>query len=85
MTGTRLWSLLIGAALVLAIAVPAAQTLGEKERFNTCPAQCCTQRGDKHDSNDEGGRASFARFDREEICEAGHDFLTTKGTKNTKR
>jgi len=33
MTGTRLWSLLIGAALVLAIAVPAAQTLGEKERF----------------------------------------------------
>jgi len=34
MTGTRLWSLLIGAALVLAIAVPAAQTLGEKERFN---------------------------------------------------
>ena len=33
MNGTRLWSLLIGAALVLAVAVPAAQTLGEKERF----------------------------------------------------
>ena len=33
MIGTRLWSLLIGAALVSAIAVPAAQTLGEKERF----------------------------------------------------
>jgi hypothetical protein len=33
MTGTRLWSLLIGAALVIAIAVPAGQTLGEKERF----------------------------------------------------
>jgi hypothetical protein len=33
MIGTRQWALLIGAALVLAIAVPAAQTLGEKERF----------------------------------------------------
>ncbi len=33
MNGTRLWSLLIGTALVIAIAVPAAQTLGEKERF----------------------------------------------------
>jgi hypothetical protein len=33
MIGTRLWSLLLGAALVTAIAVPAAQTLGEKERF----------------------------------------------------
>jgi len=33
MIGTRLWSSLIGAALVSAIAVPAAQTLGEKERF----------------------------------------------------
>src|SRR5689334_18046083 len=33
MNGTRLWSLLIGAALVIAVAVPAAQTLGEKERF----------------------------------------------------
>jgi hypothetical protein len=26
--------MLIGAALALAVAVPAAQTLGEKERFN---------------------------------------------------
>jgi hypothetical protein len=33
MNGTRLWSLLVGAALVIAVAVPAAQTLGEKERF----------------------------------------------------
>ena len=33
MTGTRLWSMLIGAALVIAVVVPAAQTLGEKERF----------------------------------------------------
>ena len=33
MIRTRLWSSLIGAALVSAIAVPAAQTLGEKERF----------------------------------------------------
>ena len=34
MNATRLWSMLIGAALVIAVAVPAAQTLGEKERFN---------------------------------------------------
>ena len=33
MTGTRLWSMLIVAALVIAVVVPAAQTLGEKERF----------------------------------------------------
>ena len=33
MTGTRLWSMLIAAALVIAVVVPAAQTLGEKERF----------------------------------------------------
>ena len=33
MTGTRLCFMLIGAALVSAIAVPTAQTLGEKERF----------------------------------------------------
>src|SRR5262245_4036244 len=33
MTGTRLWSMLVAAALLLAIAPPAAQTLGEKERF----------------------------------------------------
>ena len=33
MTGTRLWSMLIGAALVIAVVVPTAQTLGEKERF----------------------------------------------------
>ena len=33
MIGTRLWSSMIGAVLVTAIAVPAAQTLGEKERF----------------------------------------------------
>ena len=33
MTGTRLWSMLVAAALFVAIAVPAAQTLGEKERF----------------------------------------------------
>ena len=33
MTGTRLWSMLIGAALLVASALPAAQTLGEKERF----------------------------------------------------
>src|SRR4030095_1924716 len=33
MTGTRLWSMLVAAALLLAIALPAGQTLGEKERF----------------------------------------------------
>ena len=33
MTGTRLWSMLIGAALLVASALPVAQTLGEKERF----------------------------------------------------
>jgi hypothetical protein len=33
MNRTRLFSLLIGAALVITVAVPAAQTLGEKERF----------------------------------------------------
>ena len=33
MTGTRLWSMLTGAALVIAVVVPSAQTLGEKERF----------------------------------------------------
>lgn len=33
MTGTRLWSMLVAAALIVGIAVPAAQTLGEKERF----------------------------------------------------
>jgi hypothetical protein len=33
MSGTRLWAILIGSALLMASAVPAAQTLGEKERF----------------------------------------------------
>lgn len=33
MTRTRLWSILIGAALLVASARPTAQTLGEKERF----------------------------------------------------
>ena len=33
MTGTRLWSMLFAAALLVASAIPAAQTRGEKERF----------------------------------------------------
>ena len=33
MGGTRLWFMVIGAALLLSRAVPVAQTLGEKERF----------------------------------------------------
>ena len=33
MTGTRLWSMVLAAALLLALPLPAAQTLGEKERF----------------------------------------------------
>jgi hypothetical protein len=33
MRTARLWSILIGSALLIAGAVPAAQTLGEKERF----------------------------------------------------
>ena len=33
MTGTRLWSTLVGAVLLVSSALAAAQTLGEKERF----------------------------------------------------